>query len=204
MSFLKSVLLATLTAASLAAQATSVPLAADGQWHTFGVDSFAAVSGGTEWIDNADTNAPGYGTPLDFSFTIAAGFVGQLTVVDAAMAGDVFQVLKGGHLLGATNGVPVQQYGSAPDIGDDFDAALLNTAFSRGVFTLGAGTHHISGVLVQSLMLDDGLGGFSPINATVGAVKLSVSAVPEPSSTDLALAALGVVWLVSRRRGTSL
>lgn len=188
-----------LAASSLAAQATSVNLAANDQWQAFGVDSFSSLSSGTEWIDNSDSNAAGFGTPLSFTFTIGAGFVGQLTVVDASMAGDTFNVFGNGQLLGATSGVPVQVYGSAPDVGYDYDAALLNSAFSRGVFTLGAGSYSVTGALAQSLMIDDGMGGLSPLNATAGALKLSVSAVPEPSSLALVLAALGVTWLVSRR-----
>lgn len=201
MSFFKSALLTGLAASAFTAHATSTPLSADGQWQAFGVDSFSAVSGATEWIDNDYTNSTGYGTSLDFNFTIADGFVGQLTVVDASMAGDVFNVFNHGTLLGATSSVPVQLYGSAADIGDDHDAALLSSAFSRGVFTLGAGSYSISGVLTQSLMLDDGAGGLSPLNATSGALKLSVSAVPEPSS--LVFAVLGLAWLVSSRRTSS-
>ncbi|MBC7699239.1 PEP-CTERM sorting domain-containing protein [Aquabacterium sp.] len=198
MSFLKSALLVTLTTAALAAHATSTPLAADDQWQTFGVDSYSALSGGTEWIDNDYTNETGYGTALDFNFTIGAGFVGQLTVVDASMAGDVFNVFNQGQLLGSTSSVAVQLYGSAPDVGDDHDAALLSSVFSRGLFALGAGNYSISGVLTQSLMLDDGAGSLSPINATSGALKLSVSAVPEPSTLVFAL--LGLAWLVAPRR----
>lgn len=197
--FKPALLASVLATLSLAAQATSVTLAADAQWQSFGVDSYAALSGGTEWIDNADTNAPGYGTPLNFNFTIANGFVGQLTVVDASMAGDTFHVFNNGSLLGATSSVSVQQYGSAPDVGYDYDAAMLNSAFSRGVFTLASGHYSISGVQMQSLMMDDGFGNLTPITSGAGAVKLSVSAVPEPSSTALLLAALGVTWLVSRR-----
>lgn len=199
LSFKPALLAVALAASSLAAQATSINLAADNQWQAFGVDSFSAVSGGTEWIDNDYSNAAGFGTPLDFTFTIAAGFVGELTVVDAVMAGDTFNVFNAGSLLGSTSSVAVQQYGSAPDVGYDYDAALQNSAFSRAVFTLGAGTYSISGALAQSLMIDDGLGGLSPLNATAGAVKLSVSAVPEPSTLALVIAALGVTWLVSRR-----
>jgi hypothetical protein len=190
-----ALLTAVLFSSSLAAQATSFNLAPNDQWQTFGVDSFASVSGGNEWIDNVDTNAPGYGSQLNFTFTIAAGFQGTLTVVDAALAGDTFNVFNNGNLLGATSAVPVQQYVTAPDAGYDFDAALANVAFSRGVFTLGAGSYSISGVLAQSLMLDA-----DPLNATAGAVKLSVSAVPEPSTAALVLAALGVTFLVYRRR----
>ena len=188
-----------LAVSSLAAQATTVNLAADGQWAAFGIDSLASLSGGTEWIDNLDTNASGYGSPLTFNFTIAAGQVGQFTVVDASMAGDAFDVYSNGSLLGATSVVPVQQYGTAPDVGYDYDAALLNSAFSHGVFTLAAGTYSITGVQTQSLMLDDGNGNLVSLNFGAGAVKLSVSAVPEPSSLALLLAALGVTWLVSRR-----
>lgn len=196
----KTALLAlVLAASSLAAQATSVNLAANDQWQAFGVDSFSSLSSGNEWIDNVDSNATGFGSPLSFTFTIAAGFVGQLTVVDAAMAGDTFKVFGNGQLLGMTSSVPQQVYGSAPDVGYDYDAALQNNAFSRGVFTLGAGSYSVTGELAQSLMIDDGMGGLSPLNATAGAVKLSVSAVPEPSSLALVLAALGITWLVSRR-----
>jgi len=198
-SFKPALLAAVLAASSLAAQATSINLAADNQWQAFAVDSFSAVSGGTEWIDNSNSNAPGFGTPLDFTFTIASGFVGQLTVVDASMAGDTYNVFNNGKLLGTTSSVPLQQYGTAPDVGYDYDAALQNSAFSRGVFTLAAGSYSVTGSLAQSLMINDGMGGLSPLNATAGAVKLSVSAVPEPSSLALAFAALGVTWLVSRR-----
>ncbi|HEX5354716.1 MAG TPA: PEP-CTERM sorting domain-containing protein [Aquabacterium sp.] len=186
----------------LAAHATTINLAADDQWAAFGVDSLASLSGGTEWIDNLDTNAPGYGSALTFNFTIDAGQVGQFTVVDASMAGDAFDVYNNGSLLGATSVVPLQQYGATPDVGYDYDAALLDSAFSHRVFTLAAGTYSITGVQTQSLMLDDGNGHLVPLNFGAGAVKLSVSAVPEPSSLALLLAALGVTWLVSRRNST--
>ena len=201
-SFKPALLAAVLAASSLAAQATSINLAADAQWQAFGVDSFSSLSSGTEWIDNNDSSATGFGSPLSFTFTIAAGFVGQLTVVDASMAGDTFNVFGNGQLLGTTSSVPVQVYGSAPDVGYDYDAALQSSAFSHGVFTLGAGSYSVTGALAQSLMLDDGMGDLSPLNATAGAVKLSVSAVPEPSSLALVFAALGVTWLVSRRTET--
>lgn len=196
---LRAALVSVLAASSLAAQATSLNLAADDQWQAFGVDSFSSLSSGTEWIDSNDSSAPGFGSPLNFNFTIAAGFVGHLTVVDASFAGDTFSVFNNGQLLGTTASVPVQVYGSAPDVGYDYDAALQSSAFSHGVFTLSAGAYSISGALAQSLMIDDGMGGLSPLNATAGAIKLSVSPVPEPSSLALVFAALGVTWLVSRR-----
>lgn len=195
MQSIKHAVLATVLASlSLAAQATSVTLAADGQWQAFGVDDQASLSQGTEWIDNNYSNSAGYGTPLSFSFTVDAGFQGTLTVVDADLAGDTFKVFNQGALLGNTSAVPAAQYGSTPDVGNDYDAALADPSFSRGVFTLGAGSYVITGALLQSVSL-----GASPLNATGGAVKLSVSAVPEPSSAALVLAALGITWLLSRR-----
>jgi hypothetical protein len=192
----KNFLVATiLAAASLASQASTVNLAADGQWNAFTVDAFSSASGGAEWIDGDDSNAPGFGSALNYSFTIAAGQQGTLTVVDANFAGDTFQVFNLGVALGLTSQVPAGVYGNTADVGNDYDAALSNAAFSRGVFTLAAGTYSISGVLAQSVLLDDG----SALNATGGALRLDVSPVPEPSTGSLVLAALGVAWLLVRR-----
>lgn len=195
MTFKHKLLAAALVSSSLAAQASTVNLVADGQWQSFGVDSFASQSGGNEWIDNANTNDPGYGSALTFTFTVAAGYQGTLTVVDADLAGDTFRVFNNGDLLGTTSSVPEQQYGGAPDVGYDFDAALANNAFSHGAFSLSAGSYSISGALAQSVLL-----GSDPLNATAGAVMLTVSAVPEPSSAVLVLAALGACAFTSRRR----
>jgi hypothetical protein len=200
---LRSLLMsAALSAAALAAQATSLTLPADGTWQAFAIDSLSAQSGGVEWIDATDASLPGFGSPLSFGFTIAAGQQGVLTVVDTSMAGDTFRLFNHGAWLGDTSTVGLQQYGSAPDVGLDADAALVNPAFSRGTFTLGAGTYLITGELAQSLMLDEGGGQLSPINATAGALRLTVSPVPEPSSLALVLAAIGLVWRLSRRMPT--
>jgi hypothetical protein len=196
MPFIKPLVSLALALASLATQATTISLATDGQWQSFGVDSLSALSGGTEWIDNINSNSAGYGTPLDFQFTIAPGHTARLTVVDAAMAGDAFDVYNHGVLLGATSSVPMQDYGnSPPDIGLDHDAALLNSAFSRGVFDLGAGSYRISGVLTQSMQFEG-----NPINATAGAIKVDLlSAVPEPGALELLLAAVGMALLLWAR-----
>jgi hypothetical protein len=205
MSFVRStVLAAVLAVTSLASQATTVSLVADGQWNAFDVAELDSLTGGTEWIDANNSLDPAYGSALNFSFTIDAGFVGTLTVVDAAYAGDTFSVFNGAALLGATSSVTPGVYALQADgtvvtpanVGYDFDAALQAPAFSRGVFTLTAGTYRISGLLAQSVSLEDG----TPLNATAGAVKLSVSAVPEPSGWALAAAGLGCAVFVTRRR----
>lgn len=187
-----------LAVTSLAAQATTVNLAADGQWNAFTVDSWSSLSGGVEWIDGDDSNAKDFGSVLSYSFTIAAGHQGTLTVVDANLAGDTFQVFNQGALLGSTSAVAQTSYDTAPNLGNDFDAALLDPAFSHGVFTLGAGTYRISGSLAQSVLL-----GGENLDATGGALKLNVSAVPEPSQGVLVLSALGVVGLIASRRSAA-
>ncbi|MED5619814.1 PEP-CTERM sorting domain-containing protein [Ideonella sp. BN130291] len=187
---------ALLTAASCtAAHATTVALAADGGWSAFNVNDLDATSFGVEWIDNANSLSPDFGSPLSFSFTVAAGMQARLTVVDAGFAGDTFAVFDHGSSLGATSSVALTDAATAVNTGTDFDAALANTQFSRAVYTLGAGEHLISGSLLQSVQL-----GGQPLNATVGGVRLEVSAVPEPATWLSLLAGMGLLgFTVSRR-----
>ena len=171
------------------AHATSVALAADGGWNEFDVDSFLAQDFGNGWIDESN------GSALNFTFTIAAGQVGTLTVVDGFNAGDTFTVTNFGNVLGATSSVPVADLTGA--FLDDFDAALTDPAFSHGVFQLHAGTYSISGSLLQSVF-DSDLG--TDLDATDGAVRLSISAVPEASSTALMFGGLAAIAMLARRR----
>lgn len=186
---------ALLGACIASAHAAAVPLAADGAWSAFNVNELDALSLGVEWISNDNTLSPEFGTPLFFDFTIAAGFTGTLTVVDAGFAGDAFVVTDQGVVLGSTSAVPLQDALAAPDAGTDIGAALADARFSRGVFTLGAGSHRIGGWLSQSVAFD-GL----PLNATVGVVRLTVTPIPEPHTWALLVAGLGAIGFMSRRR----
>jgi len=171
---------------ALPAHAADVALAANNQWNAFSVDG--ALEPALRWIDDS-------GSPLNFDFDIAAGFVGTLTIVDAVFGGDTFKVTNFGKLLGSTSSVPLADIGSATDRGYDFDAALGDASFSNAVFTLGAGSYHIGGFLDQSLLFDG-----QRLDATAGAVRLSVAPIPEPSTYAILLAGLGVVGLIARRR----
>jgi len=178
--------LAAVAAFAAPAQASPIALAADGAWNGFTVDNLAAADFGTGWIDFAD------GSPLSFTFTVGAGQRGLLTVVDAGFAGDTFSITNFGAAFGATSSVPV---GSIAALAKDFDAAFADPAYSRGVFTLQAGSYAISGSLLQSV-LDGGVA----LDSTEGAVRLSLSAIPEPSNPALLLGGLGALALVARRR----
>ena len=189
----KQLMAAALAAAAVMAtpaHATSVNLAAGGGWSEFNVDSFLSPDGGTGWIDE---DYAGDNSALSFTFTIAKGMHGTLSVVDAGFAGDTFSITNFGSVLGATSGVPAGTSSGPTEF--DFDAAFANPAYSKGVFTLGAGTYSISGSLLQSVDGD--------LDATNGAVRLDVSAVPEPSTAALMLAGFAAAALLARRRNSS-
>ena len=186
----KQLMAAALAAAAVIAapaHATSVALAADGKWNEFDVDSMLSSDGGNGWIDEvyADDDSA-----LSFTFTIAAGSTGTLTVVDTGFAGDTFTLTNGGAVLGTTSSVAAGT--SAGPTVFDYDDALANPAYSNGVFTLGAGTYSIGGALLQSVDGD--------LDATSGGLRLTVSSIPEPTSAALMFAGLAVVTALARRR----
>ena len=185
----KQLMAAALAAAVIAipAHATSVALAADGSWNEFDIDAMLSSDGGNGWIDEAYA---GDDSALTFTFTIAAGSHGTLTVVDTGFAGDTFTITNGGAVLGTTSSVAAGT--SAGALVFDANDALANPAYSNGVFTLGAGTYSIGGVLLQSVDGD--------LDATSGAVRLSVSAIPEPANATLMIAGLAAVAALARRR----
>lgn len=168
---------------ALASPSHAASLPADGSWQVFDIDEF--LSGALAFIDIAD------GSPLSFEFSIDTGQIGTLTVVDAGFAGDRFEILDGAQSLGLSSAPGA----SFPDsVGLDFDAALADPAYSRGVFVFGAGNHLVTGALVQSVELD-GL----PLNATVGALRLTVSPVPEPATAASLLAGMALLAGLRRR-----
>ena len=93
-------------------------------------------------------------------------------------------------LAGRYNLCPSMRFFATPP----YDGAFADSAnFSQLTLTLDAGTYTVTGSLLQSVTVD----GFA-LNSTAGG--LSVTAVPEPTSLALVLAAAGVVGVVSRRR----
>ena len=164
-------------------------LAADGQWHAFAVDSVLADRAAPlGWIDEA-------GVPLSFTLTVPSGATSVLTVVDGVFAGDVFSLNNFGNPLGSTSAVAPGSFENAVDVGLDFDSALANPAFSRGTFVLAGGNYRISGLLTQSVTFAG-----EPIDATAGALRLSIAAIPEPDISALFIAGLGALGFIARRR----
>jgi hypothetical protein len=180
-------LLLTLGAGSAGAL-TTTPISADGVWRSFDVDDASSLSGGLEWID--------FATGDELAFSVELLEPALLTVVDAGFGGDSFSVFDDLQdsepvALGDTS-APSDTY---PDsVGTDYDAALADARYSRGFFELAPGTHLIRGQLLRSALADG-----SPINATVGALRLG--AIPEPSTVLLIALGLGNLAIAGRRRG---
>lgn len=152
-----------------------------GQWQRFNVSDLDPVSGGSEWIDNSKSLAAGFGMTPSFSSTKRADQVGQFRVVDAGFAGDTFLLFNTGASIGSTVPVVVTAIDTASDLSEHFNATLVNASFSPAVLTLSAGSYQICGRLAQSVQVAG-----PPLNSTVGAVKLTVSAlpVPEPATSQ--------------------
>ncbi len=164
-----------------ASQATVVALA-PGDWYDFNVDDLLGPpTSPLAWIDYNDNSL------LSFSFTIGAGSFGVLTVVDAVTAGDRFSVTANGASLGTTTLTGT----STANVGYNYAAALANPAFSRGLYTLPAGSYTITGAMLPN---PDGF------NITQGGLRLDVSPVPEASSTALWLLGLSALASWAQRR----
>ena len=175
------------------AHAALVPITTNGSWNTFDVAEVIATDGGLGWIDITTGGA------LTFSFTVDPGTVGTLTVVDAGFSGDQFSVFSNGVALRETSRA-VNSYPTS--IGLDFDAALANASYSRGVYSLAAGSYVVGGSLLNSAFDETG----ARLNSTVGGLKVevtSVSAVPLPAAALLLLPGLGVMGFTARRRAVN-
>jgi hypothetical protein len=153
-----------------------------GNWNTFDVVDPALLS----WIDITD------GSNLSFFVSVADGYTGTLTVVDAGFSGDTFHVFKNGIELSNTSAA-VNSY---PTSVGDFDLALGSSNYSRGIYELAAGTYTITGSLLASALGETN----APLNATVGGLRVDVSPVPLPAAALLLLNGLGVFGFAARRR----
>lgn len=183
---------ATLALAALSsAHADTQALSTDGSWAEFAVDKDSL--GNLGWMYwKPQPQGSDLPTALSFSVDIPAGYVGTLTVVDRVVSGDTFSVTDNGAALGTTGAVSA----TAGAFAFSADDALANPAFSRGVFTLSAGSHTLSGSLLQSA-IDPDVGA---LNSTLGGVNVTITAVPEPATAATLLIGLGLLVGAARRR----
>jgi hypothetical protein len=186
-------LLAALLGLSLPASAGPIP------YDDFLQFSFGIVGIPAAGCDPADPNGPfctpSSGTPTVFLDTWPWEFLAPtdgatLTLVDAFLSGDRFELFDFGTSLGLTS-APL----AGADCGDDPLVCLADPGMSQGTFLFGAGTHSIS-ILPTSA---PDFGGTGYFNVVTGGG--SPTTVPEPDTLLLISAGLLAIVLM-RVRGT--
>jgi PEP-CTERM motif len=178
---------------SIAVLFTGRPAAAGpivaGVWYQFAFTD-AGISATGCFPDDPAGNfcIPSSGTPTTFAdappWTFVAAAPTTLTVTDAFVSGDQFEILDFGMVIGMTSPPIV---GGAVDCGDDPVICLATAGMSTGVFALGAGAHSL--VIVP--LLSEG----------AGAAYFQIpEAIPEPTTVLLLTTGIAAAALRRRRR----
>jgi hypothetical protein len=159
-------------------------------FYEFGFGDVGTFATGCDPADPAGAFClPSNGTATTFldapPWTFVSGATGStLTVTDAFLSGDRFEIFDFGALLGLTSA-----FVADVDCGDDPVPCLANPGISHGVFALATGAHSISIAVAEG-----GFGsGYFLVEEGGGP-----TAVPEPAT--LVLVATGAATAVYRRR----
>lgn len=151
-----------------------------GQWYTFGFDGPGSawertdLGGFTLGMNSIALDAPAW------TITLASDSI--LTVVDGFAAGDTFEVLDFGAVIGMTGPA------GSGSCGNDEIACLASGVHSVGTFLLAAGDHSLTGAVIDS-----------PFGSGAAFFRIDPADVAEPQV--LVLFGIGLIALgLSRRR----
>lgn len=158
-------------------------------WFEFGFTDAGVAATGCDPADPAGAFCiPSSGTPTEFldapPWTFAASAAGAtLTVTDAFLSGDQFELFDFGASIGLTSPPAAA---ALVDCGDDPEICLATAGMSSGSFVFAAGPHSITLIPV-----------LSPEGGGAGYLRVTGAAIPEPGS--LVLITLGLLGLFSLR-----
>jgi hypothetical protein len=118
-------------------------------------------------------------------FTFSLASAGSLKVTDAYLSGDQFEILDNAVSLGDTS-VPTT---TGDQIFADFDMAFTDLRWSSREFSLGPGSHTITGITKAS-----------PFGSGDAALRVDLKQIPEPASMLLISIGLAGLGFTRRRR----
>ena len=194
----------------------SINIGADANWATF--VSKVGGFGNINWGVSAIQNLPGKNTKFIYSTVHAGDTIGALQVNGAFNARlnpeitALTNVTAGVSMPGSSVASSIEAVGTPGYIGENFDT-LRNVVTSGDAFgltnKLDTGDHSFIGVAnssttsnVAKVTLFPTSAAVASFNTTSGSAVLTITAVPEPTTNALALAALAGFGFVARRRSS--
>ncbi|MGE5293472.1 MAG: hypothetical protein ACM3VT_01455 [Solirubrobacterales bacterium] len=153
-----------------------------GPWYEFGFDTEGGFATTGELTSPSSAGNSVFADNPPWTFT--TGSDAFLTITDAFLSGDAFEVFDNAVSIGSTPLVTDGVY-----ISDDPAVCVLSPAISHGAFALGAGDHSITIKVID--MISSGAGYFRVDAAP---------AVPAPGAILLGMLGTGLVGWIRRRR----